>query len=538
MNGAIPAPRRSSVSTACRGTAAAAQAGRGAAVPAGFRCLFARSCAGRPLVLGSAVEHRDARRRRRRDGARSASRTRSGSAKAGGRLVLGLSAETARLVRQAVLLDRPCTCRRRERSNVRKDSGRTARSQTFEEALADGNADSRQAPRQILEERAARTPRRRRPPRRTLAVPLPPERSRDRVGELATPTPEGAAVPTLLVVAGRDRTSRARKTSSGCAHASAWRSSPSPAATSSSGTPFEETATAVESFLKGRARGCGRRGRSRPARPRGRGRVLPVEDRVHLDDLERVEEARLGHELHRQVRLAVGEPPRTGVPTPGATSGSMTSMSSETWTKAAPRARSNASRRPPRSRAGRSRSSCRRRPRGSRTSALALVERADADERDPPGRARAAATPRSRISPRARAPRRAASRARCRSASSPGVQVAVRVEPEDAGRRRAATPSLRASRARPSGRRRARAGRAVRTARPTGGDALARLLDLRQESAVSRGLRRLRSPCRRSPSRGGRSPARRVARRGRRSGSPTAPCRRRGGRRRGRAQHR
>src|SRR5207244_4447894 len=38
-----------------------------------------------------------------------------------------------------------------------------------------------------------------------------------------------------------------------------------------------------------------------------RGLVLVVEDRVHLDDLERACEARLSHELHRQVRLAVGE---------------------------------------------------------------------------------------------------------------------------------------------------------------------------------------------------------------------------------------
>ena len=39
-----------------------------------------------------------------------------------------------------------------------------------------------------------------------------------------------------------------------------------------------------------------------------RGRVLAVEDRVHLDDLERAGDPRLGHELEREVRLAVGEP--------------------------------------------------------------------------------------------------------------------------------------------------------------------------------------------------------------------------------------
>ena len=38
------------------------------------------------------------------------------------------------------------------------------------------------------------------------------------------------------------------------------------------------------------------------------GGVLAVEDRVHLDDLERAGEPRLGDELEREVRLAVGEP--------------------------------------------------------------------------------------------------------------------------------------------------------------------------------------------------------------------------------------
>ena len=37
------------------------------------------------------------------------------------------------------------------------------------------------------------------------------------------------------------------------------------------------------------------------------GRVLAVEDRVHLDDLERPRETRLGDELEREVGLAVGE---------------------------------------------------------------------------------------------------------------------------------------------------------------------------------------------------------------------------------------
>ena len=44
------------------------------------------------------------------------------------------------------------------------------------------------------------------------------------------------------------------------------------------------------------------------------GRVLAVEDRVHLDDLERAGETRLGDQLHREVRLAVGQPAAHGRP--------------------------------------------------------------------------------------------------------------------------------------------------------------------------------------------------------------------------------
>ena len=54
-------------------------------------------------------------------------------------------------------------------------------------------------------------------------------------------------------------------------------------------------------------RGSARRARSRRARRRA-GRILAVENRVHLDHLERARDARLGHELEREVGLAVGEP--------------------------------------------------------------------------------------------------------------------------------------------------------------------------------------------------------------------------------------
>ena len=54
--------------------------------------------------------------------------------------------------------------------------------------------------------------------------------------------------------------------------------------------------------LRHASRGSSCRGRSRRARPRQRRRVLAVEDRIHLDDLERADHARLGDEL--QARCA------------------------------------------------------------------------------------------------------------------------------------------------------------------------------------------------------------------------------------------
>ena len=67
------------------------------------------------------------------------------------------------------------------------------------------------------------------------------------------------------------------------------------------------------------------------------GLVRAVEDRVHLDELERVEQPRLGDELEREVRLAVGEAAAHGVPTPGANIGSTASRSRLTCRKARPR---------------------------------------------------------------------------------------------------------------------------------------------------------------------------------------------------------
>ena len=152
------------------------------------------------------------------------------------------------------------------------------------------------------------------------------------------------------------------------------------------------------------------------------GRVLAIEDRVHLDDLERAGEPRLGDELEREVRLAIGQARRArACRRPGAISGSSASMSSETWTKPPPETRSSASGHGPLD-----------------SDAVDLAHREDADAglpeqaavlrrrgialraaRPAAHRPRAAARRRSRIPrPRVRAPPRAASRARSRSGSS------------------------------------------------------------------------------------------------------------------------
>ncbi len=58
--------------------------------------------------------------------------------------------------------------------------------------------------------------------------------------------------------------------------------------------------------------------------------VMLVDHRVHLDDLKAEQPPVIRQDLHRQVRLLVRRAPRTGVPTPGASSGSIQSISSGT----------------------------------------------------------------------------------------------------------------------------------------------------------------------------------------------------------------
>ena len=91
---------------------------------------------------------------------------------------------------------------------------------------------------------------------------------------------------------------------------------------------FQRAARSAEDRLPERARDQLDRGRG--------GRVLAIEDRVHLDHLERSGEPGLRDELEREVRLAIGEPAADRRPDTGRDSGSSTSMSSETCTKPAP----------------------------------------------------------------------------------------------------------------------------------------------------------------------------------------------------------
>ena len=64
--------------------------------------------------------------------------------------------------------------------------------------------------------------------------------------------------------------------------------------------------------------------------------ILAIEDRVHLDELERADNPDSARCSHARCASRYVSPPFTGVPTPGAISGSSASRSSETWTKPAP----------------------------------------------------------------------------------------------------------------------------------------------------------------------------------------------------------
>ena len=221
-------------------------------------------------------------------------------------------------------------------------------------------------------------------------------------------------------------------------------------------------------------------------------------------------------------------------------------MSSETWTNAAPGdALERLADDRPRRRAGRSRSSCgRREPSSATSSSLAGVERADADERDARRiERRAAARRRSRTPARdGRAPPRAACRGRCRSASSPACsgRRARRARARRPAPSRDAIPPSVPSAIEWSPPRTSGDAALARRLRDRAGDPLAGRLDLVEEAGA---LDPRRQPSPEAPwhvaavgARRGR--ARRSARRAPRSGSPTAPCRRRGALRRGRARRR
>ena len=171
------------------------------------------------------------------------------------------------------------------------------------------------------------------------------------------------------------------------------------------------------------ARGSGRRARRHELDGELAGRVLAVEDRVDLDDVHRVDASRTrrrspsrGAPRGTRARRAPAFPPRAR------TSGSTTSMSSETWRNAAPAACASASRRhgstpDPVDLAHREDLRVELR----QELPLAVVERANADERELArvDRRQRPAVARERVARPSRARRRAPSRGRCRSATSP-----------------------------------------------------------------------------------------------------------------------
>ena len=292
---------------------------------------------------------------------------------------------------------------------------------------------------------------------------------------------------------------------------------------------------------------CARRARSRRARRPSRRRVLAVEDRVHLDDLERAGEPGLGDELEREVRLAVGEPTAHGRPDTGRDVGiEHVHVERDVDEAARPAIRSSDSRTarsmPMRSislivntRTPASRSS-RRSPSSSwRTP----------DERDPLRRRPREAATLALEARRRRGPSAAASAMPWtlpRRARLGRVDVRVRVDPENAARpvhRR--EPAERAERDRVVAAEDERQRAAVDVASAT------RAAISSHVSWIS-GRKRARSSRSAVASGDGRldvalvahvvPEALRAAPRAPRSGSPTGPCRRRAGPARGRAAHR
>ena len=317
-----------------------------------------------------------------------------------------------------------------------------------------------------------------------------------------------------------------------------------PARGSSRSGAARATSSRASRSSRARARGSSCRARSRRARRRARRRVLAVEDRVHLDDLDRAGEARLGDELEREVRLAVGE--------------------------AAAHRRADARARPP----GRARP-CR--ARRGRSSGPAMCVSDSRIARSIPIRSMSlivyALIPSSRIRSRSRGSSRRRPTSATRSARRPAassvaleapvrepdrrgqrhpvhvpgrrglgrVQVAVRVDPEHAAEpARLREPAERADRDRVVAAEDERQRTLLQREADEPRDPPAGRLDLRQVAGALVGPPRSprARPSRRRPSRARRSRSRSAARAGPRSGSPRGPCRRRAGRRRGRAPRR
>ena len=237
--------------------------------------------------------------------------------------------ERSVLLDPAVWVPPPIALRRAE--EARAATGRS-RTPTRRSTRAARPRSSR--PREMLEEEVARASRRDR--RRQLALALLAERRGRRVrGAVPAASVLGARPgPTLLVVgAETDVVPPGRRRRAPVRARRPLEVVTVPGGHIPSGTRTTRPRTRSIAFL---ARGSCARGRSDELDRESSRLVLAVEDRVHLDDVERGGSPDSATSSIARCASRYESPPRTGVPTPGATSGSTTSRSRLTWTKPGP----------------------------------------------------------------------------------------------------------------------------------------------------------------------------------------------------------